>query len=98
MAVVKKTFFSQMIGDENPSPGMAVFQSTFFVSLHSVGRFFSFEMPWLSGPRHWAQFELPALLALGRLLTEPAIKQPTNVAADIANIRFISCPLLCLNH
>jgi hypothetical protein len=37
---------------------MAVFQSTFFVSLHSVGRFFSLEMPWLSGPRHCAQFEL----------------------------------------
>jgi hypothetical protein len=49
-----------MICDENPRPGIAVFQSTFFVSLHSVGRSFSVEMPWLSGPRHWAQFELDA--------------------------------------
>jgi hypothetical protein len=58
MAVVRKTFFSQMIGDEKPSPGIAVFQSTFLVWLHSVGRLVSVEIPWLSGPRHWAQFGL----------------------------------------
>jgi hypothetical protein len=67
MAVVMKTFFPQMIGEEKPRPGMAVFQSTFFVSLHSLGRFFSLDTPWLSGPRHCAQFVLspPALVFAG---------------------------------
>src|SRR5262249_12701081 len=55
MAVVRKTFFSQMIGCEKPVPGISAFQSTFFVSLHSVGRYLSAEMPCDSGPRHCGQ-------------------------------------------
>src|SRR5215471_13902744 len=57
MSVVRKTFLSQMIGCENPFPGIAVFHKTFFVSLHSVGRFLSSETPWASGPRHCGQFD-----------------------------------------
>ena len=36
---------------------IAVFQRTFLVSVHSLGRFFSLATPWLSGPRHCAQLE-----------------------------------------
>src|SRR5215510_4690407 len=57
MSVVRNTFLSQMIGCENPLPGSAVFHNTFFVSLHSAGRFLSFETPWLSGPRHCGQLD-----------------------------------------
>src|SRR5262245_25141099 len=46
-----------MIGCENPRPGSSVFQNTFFVSLHSTGRFLSLDTPWLSGPRHCGQLE-----------------------------------------
>src|SRR5262245_15009614 len=57
MSVVRKTFLPQMIGCENPLPGIAAFHKTFFVSLHSVGRFLSLETPWASGPRHCGQLD-----------------------------------------
>ncbi|MBA3241334.1 MAG: hypothetical protein H0T60_08945 [Acidobacteria bacterium] len=37
-------------------PTTGVFHLTFFVALHSSGRFFSAEMPEPSGPRHPGQF------------------------------------------
>jgi hypothetical protein len=66
MAVVKKIRFSQTTGEEWPRPGMGVFHAMFFVALHSVGRFFSAEMPWLPGPRHPGQFEPLLVSFLGK--------------------------------
>jgi hypothetical protein len=43
----------------------------FFVGLHSDGRFFSFEMPEPSGPRHCGQFPAAAF----------SIKKPSPVTA-----------------
>src|SRR5262245_15738477 len=50
----------QTIGVEPDIPGSFSFHATFFVALHSVGRFFSPEMPSLFGPRHWGQFSARA--------------------------------------
>src|SRR6185295_9018497 len=88
IAVVRKTFLPQMIGDEKPSPGIATFQSTFFVSLHSVGRFFSVEMPWLSGPRHCAQFpvELSGFVLACVDMAEIA-EQATDMKSNTVRIR-----------
>src|SRR5215470_20365934 len=74
MSEVRKTFLSQIIGCENPRPGISVFHKTFFVSLHSVGRFFSSETPCASGPRHCGQLdELNALLEEVRSVDSNAI-------------------------
>src|SRR5690349_23886202 len=56
IAVVRKILFPQTIGDECPRPAIGVFHLMFFVGVHSAGRFFSFEMPEPSGPRHCGQF------------------------------------------
>src|SRR6185436_17677578 len=42
-------------GDDQPRPGTAVFQATFFVSLHSIGSPCSVECPWPPGPRNCGQ-------------------------------------------
>src|SRR5689334_24662806 len=55
IAVVKKILLSQTIGDECPRPAIGVFHLMFFVGVHSAGRFFSFEIPEPSGPRHCGQ-------------------------------------------
>src|SRR5205807_3239146 len=63
--LVRKMRFSQTIGVDPPWPGMASFQTTFFVSLHSAGRFVSLLTPSFVGPRHWGQLSA----TLGRLTT-----------------------------
>src|SRR6185295_14986828 len=52
VAVVIQTLPFATTGDDQPSPGIAVFHATFFVSLHSSGRPFSVEWPCPSGPRN----------------------------------------------
>src|SRR5437899_8888145 len=52
------------MGEEWPRPAIGVFDLMFLVALHSVGRFFSVEIPCPPGPRHCGQFgagELPAV-------------------------------------
>jgi hypothetical protein len=61
--VVRNILLPQTMGEEWPRPGMGVFHWTFFVPLHSVGRFFSSDTPWPDGPLHCGQFE-PLLDAL----------------------------------
>src|SRR5690349_2287874 len=56
IAVVRKILLPQTIGDECPRPAIGVFHLMFLVGVHSAGRFFSFEMPEPSGPRHCGQF------------------------------------------
>ena len=90
-----------MIGEENPRPGIGVFQSTFFVSLHSVGRFFSYEIPWLSGPLHCAQFdpELEDFVFAGREDPDTAAQANTKQSSTL-KIRFTEefLPDLVLNQ
>src|ERR1051325_8622762 len=62
-AVVRKMRLPQTIGDECERPSIGVFHLMFFVGLHSDGRFFSFEIPEPSGPRHCGQLPADALLA-----------------------------------
>src|SRR5579863_8147755 len=59
-AVVTKTWFSQMIGDERPCPGTSAFHLTFLVVLHSVGGEALGAVPFPVGPRQWAQFDAGA--------------------------------------
>src|SRR5262245_53453049 len=54
--VVRKTRSPQRTCEEWPRPGIAVFPVTFCVALHTAGNSVSGEIPWLSGPRHCAQF------------------------------------------
>src|SRR5438045_5539962 len=61
-AVVTNTLLPQTIGDECERPSIGVFHLMFLVGLHSDGRFFSFEIPEPSGPRHCGQFPAEALL------------------------------------
>src|SRR5215470_8260029 len=91
MSVVRKTFLSQMIGCENPFPGIAVFHKTFFVSLHSVGRFLSSETPWASGPRHCGQLdELAARLPEGWAASNDH-RQMNDKDESLIASRFINC-------
>ena len=59
-AVVRKSWLPQTIGDECPRPSIGVFHLMFWSGLHSDGRFFSFEIPEPSGPRHCGQFPADA--------------------------------------
>jgi hypothetical protein len=52
VAEVTKTRSATTIGEDQPSPGIAVFQATFSVSLHRSGSLVSIESPWPLGPRH----------------------------------------------
>src|SRR5690242_8851241 len=63
IAVVRNTRLPQTIGDECERPSIAVFHLMFLVGLHSDGRFFSFETPVPSGPRHCGQFPADAVFA-----------------------------------
>src|SRR5215213_876429 len=60
IAVVRNTRLPQTIGDECERPSIGVFHLMFFVGVHSDGRFFSFEIPEPSGPRHCGQFPAAA--------------------------------------
>ena len=53
---MRKILFSQTTGEDQPSPGIGVFQAMFSVSLHLVGSLFSDETPCLVGPRKPGQF------------------------------------------
>ena len=83
MAVVRNTRLPQTIGDECERPSIAVFHLMFLVGLHSDGRFFSFEMPEPSGPRHWGQFPAAALLAND---PRPATTKATITTKAIRNV------------
>src|SRR5690349_10134615 len=63
-AVVRKMRLPQTIGDECERPSIAVFHLMFLVGVHSDGRFFSFEMPEPSGPRHCGQFPASGFAAV----------------------------------
>src|SRR4030095_15846891 len=56
VTVVRNTRSFQMIGDDQPSPGIGVFHFTFDRAVHSTGTFFSAEIPWPVGPRKPGQF------------------------------------------
>src|SRR5947209_17402326 len=62
MAVVRNTLLPHTTGDECPRPATGVFHLIFFVAVHSVGKFFSVEIPMPPGPRHCGQFVVAALL------------------------------------
>src|SRR5581483_11602605 len=49
---VRKIFPSQTIGDDQPSPGIAVFQATLVAASHETGRARSSDHPWPDGPRN----------------------------------------------
>ena len=49
-----------MAGVAPDAPGRSIFQATFFVVLHSEGRFFSGLVPLPLGPRQEGQFEAAA--------------------------------------
>ena len=44
-----------MTGEDQPSPGILVFQAMLSVSLQLVGIPSAWECPWPSGPRNWGQ-------------------------------------------
>src|SRR5438876_784937 len=52
-----------MIGEDQPRPGTACFQTTFFLSLHSVGKLPLATMPCPVGPRNSGQFSARAAVA-----------------------------------
>jgi hypothetical protein len=56
VAVVTKMRLPQTTGEDQPAPGMDVFQTTFDVALQCSGSFFSEEIPWPVGPRKRGQF------------------------------------------
>src|SRR6185503_7102781 len=72
-AVVRKIRLPQTMGDECDRPSIGVFHLMFFVGLHSDGRFFSFEMPEPSGPRHCGQF--PAETVRATKLRDPSARE-----------------------
>jgi len=43
------------MGDDQPLPGMAVFQAIFSVIVHITGKLVSLDFPWPSGPRNRVQ-------------------------------------------
>src|SRR5215510_9990473 len=82
-AVVRNTRLPQTIGDECERPSIGVFHLMFLVGLHSDGRFFSFETPEPSGPRHCGQFPADAPLANQLRLVTP------NAITSVRAIRFV---------
>src|SRR6185295_12616572 len=87
IAVVRKILLPQTIGDECPRPAIGVFHLIFFVALHSVGRFFSSEVPCPDGPRHCGQLALPA--AAAELTTNKVEKIATTNAIPMRPLSFI---------
>src|SRR6185295_10021069 len=87
IAVVRKILLPQTMGDECPRPAMGVFHLMFFVALHSVGRFFSSEVPCPDGPRHCGQLALPE--ARAELTTKSAEKVATINAIAMRPLSFI---------
>ncbi len=86
-----------MIGCEKPRPGIGVFQSTFFVSLHSVGRFFSGDTPWLSGPRHCGQLDESDFAAVrdsDPALPANSVNRQTDKSDNQSSARFMYSVLL----
>src|SRR6185369_4226614 len=83
-AVVRNMRLPQTIGDECARPSIGTFHLMFLVGLHSDGRFFSFEMPEPSGPRHCGQ--LPAA-AFSVKKPRPVIAR-TMATINVRAIRF----------
>jgi hypothetical protein len=52
---VRKTRSPQTMGDDQPSPGTAVFHLA-SAAFHYSGKSFSLEIPWRVGPRKHGQF------------------------------------------
>src|SRR5215213_2449627 len=93
-AVVTNTRLPQTIGDECARPSIEVFHLMFFVGLHSAGRFFSFEMPEPSGPRHCGQ--LPAAALLAKELRPAAAREIPMIS--VKAIRFTVIVPLLIRH
>ena len=60
-AAVRKIRSPHTMGDDQPSPGIGVFQATPWVAFHSSGRPDSVEMPCPVGPRKQGQFSASAV-------------------------------------
>src|SRR6185503_16263674 len=91
IAVVRKILLPQTIGEECDRPSIGVFHLMFLVGLHSEGRFFSFEMPEPSGPRHCGQF--PAETVRARKLKDAKVREMPTI--KVRAIRFtVLVPLL----
>src|SRR6267142_2403099 len=54
-AVVRYRRFLNRLGDDQPLPGISVFQATLVVSFHFVGRFLAWVCPSPVGPRNCGQ-------------------------------------------
>src|SRR6478735_3255690 len=76
------------IGDDQPSPGISVFQATFSVPLQCSGKSLAAETPWPVGPRNRGQF------STARDIAATAKNDPKTAAASAQRldcmIRFLS--------
>jgi hypothetical protein len=77
VAVVTNTLLPEMIGEDQPSPGIFTFHSTFLSVPHSLGTA-ELATPALSGPRNWGQS--PANANLG---ASPSAKATPNQTASL---------------
>jgi hypothetical protein len=58
--VVRKTRLFETMGDDQPRPGISVFQATFSVADQRSGNPGASETPRASGPRNWGQSDRAA--------------------------------------
>lgn len=76
------------MGDDQPLPGIGVFQTMFDVALHSTGTFFSCDMPCLLGPRKQGQLSArgePARIATSMTMQDilrDALRQTVFTSCD----------------
>jgi len=79
-AVVNQILSDWITGEDQPSPGMAVFHAIFFDSLQKIGRPFSLECPCPSGPRNSGQSSASPSLARRQMdsRSSPNIVLPRN--------------------
>src|SRR3954454_16754402 len=59
----------QTMGEDQPTPGMEVFQATLRFVLQAMGNFWLWETPVESSPRNWGQFSCPWAEAKARIMT-----------------------------
>src|SRR5260370_2894936 len=89
MEVVRNILLPQIIGEECPLPGIGVFHCTFLAPVHSVGRPFSSDIPWLPGPRHWGQLA-PAVGV------DPASADVPAISAAALRAQITICATRCI--